>query len=166
MKSTEINEFVKALLVLRHSNDNGVRAAMMRGLSTTTESYAYPYVLPLLPPTASAHDQNVALIVAALIAHYDTIPAYSEEIPNGVRFGKWVAQTGRDIGSAETRIRFLHTQDLSEAGHSINRLLAMCPHTLPLDWKNLARTLFFWGTGADERSQRTRLSIARDYYTN
>ena len=165
MNSNQINEFVSKILALRESSsDKSAIPNMKRGLYQTTETYAYPYVLPLLPPDASQHDQKSALCVAGLIANHRNIQPSKEY----VSFGKWLAKSDTfDSDVVKNRVRVIHTQSLEEAVLSISRLLSICESKqIALSWGDVARTIFYWGNGTTKTSQDARMSIARNYYSN
>lgn len=165
MNNEQVNKFVSDILSIRsNSFDRSAIPNIKRGLHGTTESYAYPYVLPLLPEGASKKDQKAALYVAGLIATFGDIAPASEYTP----LGKWLAFSDTfDTGVISRRVDVIHTQDLEEAVLSIARLLTICKNsTHPLSWGDIARTIFHWGNGTTQASEDARMSIARNYYSN
>lgn len=165
MNNEQINKFVSDILTIRsNAFDKSAVPNIKRGLYETTEAYAYPYVLPLLPKDASEKDQKAALYVAGLITSFKDIEPASEYTP----FGKWLAiADASDSDVIATRVNIIHTQDLEEAVLSISRLLTICKNKqIPLSWGDVARTIFHWGNGTTKNSQDARMSIARNYYSN
>lgn len=165
MNNDQVNKFVSDILTIRSNTfDKSAIPNIKRGLYETTEAYAYPYVLPLLPKDTSKKDQKAALYVAGLIATYKEVAPASEY----TSFGKWLAIADTsDTDVIATRVNIIHTQDIEEAVMSISRLLSICKNkTIPLSWGDIARTIFHWGNGTTKTSQDARMSIARNYYSN
>ena len=166
LSSQEIKSFTSKILHIIESDDRAEIANLQRAASVTTEPYAYPIVLPLLPETATAYDQRAALRAAAVLAAARKVSRSTPNIPQGLTLGRWVARSTEETASTESRVRFLHTQDIDEVTLSIIRLIRLAEKSpLPLDKWDLVRTLFYWGNGISENSQTSRLRISRDYYT-
>lgn len=156
-------------------------SALRKGANSTTEHYAYPYVLPY---TEGLHEQQkIALLrVCAMLAEYPAIADYQPEETEkrSKSFGRWCYQLSIQLNNGKQpqandpqdfvgrRIAYLHTQDLEEACLSIRRLLAMAAGTAQppqLDTYGLTRMLLHWGNGLSPESQKVRQKILRDYYS-
>lgn len=159
-------------------------AAVRKGATSTTEHYAYPYVLPYTKELSTAQ-QTALLRATAMLAEYPDIATYrSSENGNQRRpFGAWCYQLTSVLSEAKgnpqpkandsndpvgRRLAYLHTQSLEEAAQSIRRLLAMANSTKnapALDVYELVRLLLRWGNGLSPESQQHRQKILRDYYS-
>lgn len=168
MQVQDFNKYVGRIMKSVKEGDTAVLANLRKGLSPSTQQYAYPYVLPLLPRGASDREQEVCLLVAALIAAGGHIASDEEDgRPEPLDLGAWLGRSPlSDSASVESRVKFLHTQDLNEAALSMNRLITFVgrEYNRSLDWFSVARTLFFWGNGVSESSLRSRMSVARGFY--
>lgn len=138
--------------------DKGSRADLRKGATKHTESYAYPHVLPYVPPrpdgTYDGHLETVALRVAAMIAtHYHLAQV------NKLTLGCLC----RQCGVGDRRVLALQNLDVGQAAEEISRWLRTC-QGIGLDWYRLADMLARWGDGTSDGSLRTRQQVARDYY--
>jgi CRISPR type I-E-associated protein CasB/Cse2 len=143
--------------ILRRRNDESyrhTRALIRRGASSTTEHYAYPYVIPRLTYPSNGVHRTVLLRIAALAAEFTAVPPFSPvressdaerpEAKPGSRgnparksLGRWAyeleaARSGGTPsldpdrpGMVASRIAYLHTQDREEAITAVRRLLQM-----------------------------------------
>lgn len=125
MQVQDFNKYVGRIMKSVKEGDTAVLANLRKGLSPSTQQYAYPYVLPLLPRGASEREQEVCLLVAALIAAGGHIANdEDEDKPEPLDLGAWLGRSPlSDSSSVESRVKFLHTQDLNEAALSMNRLI-------------------------------------------
>lgn len=169
MQVKDFNKCVGRILKSVKEGDTKTVVNMRKGLYRSTEQYAYPYVLPLLPTGANNHDREVCLLVAALVAAGGHIANHNDEDnkPEPLDLGSWLGRSPlSDSAGVENRVKFLHTQDLHEAALNINHLITHVgsKYSRSLDWFDLARVLFFWGNGISDTSLRTRMSIARGFY--
>lgn len=169
MQVQDFNKYVGRIMKSVKEGDAKTLANLRKGIAPSTQQYAYPYVLPLLPRGASEREQEVCLLVAALIAAGGHIASDedAEDKPEPLDLGAWLGRSPlSDSTSVESRVKFLHTQDLNEAALSMNRLITFVgrEYNRSLDWFSVARTLFFWGNGVSESSLRSRMSVARGFY--
>lgn len=184
-----IREIVEHRSEQKEKSYRRIRSALRRGSDESTEHYAYPYVLPALPPDATPHDRVVLLRMAALTAEFSSVPAIetakAQEHRSSQSFGRWCFElsrvwrahrgqqgefSARNPDPIGQRLAYLHTQDLEEMIRSVRRLLAMASTSgiaaPPLDYYSLYRTLLHWGNGYSEESRRVRMRILRDYYSS
>ena len=184
-------QLIGRILELRQ-DDRGFRANVSRGLLTTTEYYAYPYVLPF----AAHPGQNQPLLrAAALTAQHIKTAQYSppassnsnSEDPTAQR--KWAGPMtlGRSFALASRqlspdgvfsdpskpdaiaqRLRTLDQQSLDDAAVTIDRILTIgekLASPIPIDYYRLTRLLLRWGNGISPESLDVRRSIQREYYS-
>lgn len=163
------------------------RANIRRGADAFTETFAYPYVYPALPPDATPKQRTTLLRVAALVAEFTNVPALENETEKKYKpFGVWCAELSSawakqksDTGKASfdprnpdhiaQRLAYLHTQDFEEAYRTIWRIMQMA-NTLnaapSCDYIAIYSLLSRWGNGVSEGSRGVRASVLKDYYGN
>ena len=156
------------------------RAFLRRGNSQSTEHYAYPFILPLLPADASPTTRTVALRLAALVAEFDAVPHIDSQETGFRSLGQWCNLISRKLAPGQetldprhpdavaSRLVSLHTQNVDEAITTIRRIAALAGNTKdtpPLPVYDLFRIFFRWGNGFTESSQRVRRSVLQNYYS-
>ncbi|WP_124039771.1 type I-E CRISPR-associated protein Cse2/CasB [Neoactinobaculum massilliense] len=155
------------------------RAALRKGITPATETWAYPYVLPVLSLGASAATRTALLRSLAMAAEYLSVP----QRPNDGRrasVGIWACRvelersgkTGFDLlqdpGLIGTRLATIHTLTVEEAAATLRRIfdLAVQLGEPPaVDYFDLTRTLLQWGNGTSAASREVRTRILRDFYS-
>lgn len=167
-------------------------AAVRRGISATTEVYAYPYVLPRLG-TLNLRDAVPVLRVCGLAATFKEIPqdqnsrasvrSSTDEIPLRKRrsrtLGRHCIEASKILASRHgramdptkpdaiaARLRLLESLDLEQSVEVIRGVLALTePTGVALDFFELAKMLIHWGDGISTESQFVRRQVLRDYYS-
>lgn len=160
--------------VLSRRGDRRFCSAVRRGIDSATETYAYPYILPLLREQQS---YTPVLRAAALAATFTGIPVSQEPKPLGRFFyevSRSRAQRTVDdpflLNPAKPdaiggRLAQLVNLDLEPACAMLRTMLSLAEGTnVSLDYLALTRTLLHWGAGVSESSQRVRRQLLRDYY--
>lgn len=164
--------------VLARRGDRRFQAAVRRGIEPTTETYAYPYVLPLLE---DPRQHTPVLRAAAFAAWFPSIPPTAPG-SKPKRLGRFFFEVSRAraSGTADTPLRLdpsrpdaissrlqqLVNLDFEPACSMLRSMLALSEGTnVPLDYYDLTRTLLHWGHGISEESKKTRNQLLRDYFS-
>lgn len=164
------------------------RAALRRGSSPHTESYAYPYVLPYITDVTSPSKRSVAIQLAALIAEFEKIPILeSSKDPHKKNewrdFGTWCNLVSRAIAAERGinfeldpdkddiiahRLRYLETLDATSAIASVRRIMVIAsrlPNPPAINYRDLFCTFFYWGKGFTANSLNVRRRPLQSYYS-
>lgn len=152
-----------------------VRAAVRRGSLPATEIAAYPYVVSVLKPGASAATRTALLRSMAIAAEYTDVPQWRQS-PIGVwarrvemqRTGKNAQDFLKDPGILGVRLANIHTLGLEEAAVAVRSVFAVAerlPNPPAVDYYDLTRTLIRWGNGITGASRWRRTKILRDFYS-
>jgi CRISPR system Cascade subunit CasB len=167
MRSTVGNEenFVEYLESLVETKNRAALAALRRGLGkppgTVTEMH--PIVVPMLPKNASAEDEEVFYLIAALFSLHQMNWHPAAEEKGRTNFGASFARLRTSLGgersgsiksSIESRFVALlnsHRDDLPE--HLRHAVALLRSHDLPVDWAGLMRDIRDWDRD-DRRVQR------------
>lgn len=160
--------------VLARRDDRRFQAAVRRGIEPTTETYAYPYILPLLD---DPNQYAPVLRAVAFAAWFPSIPP----TPHGSkpkRLGRFFYEVSRALASGEpfrldptrpdaigSRLQQLVNLDFEPACSMLRSMLALSEGTnVPLDYYELTRTLLYWGHGTSDESRKSRNQLLRDYF--
>ena len=164
------------------------RAALRRGSSPHTESYAYPYVLPYIGGISSPTRKSVAIQLAALLAEFDKIPIFEkgqdpEKKTEWRDFGTWCNLVSRALAAEHgssfeldpdnpdiiaQRLSSLATLDTFNAIATVRRIMAIAcrlPNPPALDYWDLFYTFFHWGKGFTTASLNVRRRPLMSYYS-
>lgn len=164
------------------------KAALRRGSSLHTESYAYPYVLPYIGDISSLSQRRVAIQLAALLAEFDKIPVLEKtkdpkEKKEWRDLGTWCNLVSRALAAEQGasfelnpdnpdiiahRLSYLATLDTFNAIASIRRIMAIaCRLTNPpaMNYWDLFYTFFRWGKGFTTASLNVRRQPLMSYYS-
>lgn len=182
MSNWESWESLISLILASRENSNSssqnrkLIAAIRKGISPYTESYAFPYVLPYCDD--AVRDQTAVLRAAALTAMFPEIPQTNKENP--LRVGQSFALASRKLSelggdysandpakpdAIASRLRVIQFLDIEQAVLVIRGLLSLCKKTeIPLNYYALARILVHWGNGVTPQSKKVRQAMVRDYY--
>lgn len=146
-----------------HNKEN--HHTIKRGVSKSSEHYAYEHILPLLSErnVRSKNYELVALRVAGLIAN-SGIPNSSE-----ISFGRWVQNNNTSAEDGiSTRLTQLVNLDLESAISSFSRVIALVKSNKSVksgfNWYDLSKDLLNWGDGYSESSLNARQSALRSFY--
>lgn len=141
-EQTEREPLVGYLERLREKDDRGALAALRHALGKPPGGVpeAYPYVVPFLPPRATAWQEQVYYLVASLFALHP-------EAGGQGNLGGALRRLGQGSGleSAERRLVLLlgcHPDDLP--GHPRHVVSLAKSKQVPIEWRQLMGDLRHW----------------------
>jgi CRISPR system Cascade subunit CasB len=144
---------IAALERLAQVDDRGALSALRRSLAEDAIARAYPYVVPFIPRKSTPWLERTYLLVAGLFALH---PA------NGSASLAMALRRVRDTtGSNSVEQRFValldaHPEDL--APHLRYAVSLVRSNEIPIDWRNLLRTVRNWNY------ESARRRWARDFW--
>ncbi|MFW0108279.1 type I-E CRISPR-associated protein Cse2/CasB [Rothia sp. P7181] len=162
------------------SNSKKARSALRKGLVSTMEHYAYPYVLPYID---NSHHRTAVLRSIGVISEFNNIP---QNFDNDGKYqwksvGTWAAEVSRALANDRDielnpdnpdrigqLLAYLHTQNLEEAVRTLYRIMQMSGklNNVPaMHFGALINMFTYWGNGVSEESREHRLTMMRDYYS-
>lgn len=163
------------------------RALISRGLSSTTESWAIPYVAPYIENLNNKNEWTALLRSAAITAAF-TKPNSGNWIPHEAgqktKLGRWVYEVQRRSGNGQAllnpsnpdplaaRLALLPNQELEEATQTVRRLLTAALGRLegrtapPLNYFDLTHMFVHWGNGLTENSKWIRTRPLYMFYSS
>jgi hypothetical protein len=150
----ELQALTGRLLAVRNSNAS-LTADVSRGLSATTERYAYPYTVPA---TASLHYPAMvtgATRALAMVAMYKRTPNSSATL--GSNFAH-IPGAGDGVGE---RLALIVDLDVEQAVQVLDGLVG---RSTAVNFYALVELLTFWDTGDIERDIKYRSRLVYDFY--
>ena len=150
----ELQALTGRLLAVRNSNAS-LAADVSRGLSATTERYAYPHTVPA---TVSLHYPAMitgATRALAMVATYKRTPNSSATL--GSNFAH-IPGAGDGVGE---RLALVVDLDVEQAVQVLDGLVG---RSTAVNFYALVELLTFWDTGDIERDIKHRSRLVYDFY--
>lgn len=152
-------------------------AMIRKGANRSTESWAYPYVIPY----ASHYYQQTPLLRAiGLVAEFKDVPAYESE-DSYCSVGTCLFKASKALAEARgekftpdpnspdaigQRLALIGSLNLESAVQTFRSLLALVRSVNgSMNYYDLVTTILYWGNGFDKRSRSIRDKLLRDYYS-
>jgi hypothetical protein len=151
----ELKAFTGRLLAVRNSNAS-LAADVARGITGTTERYAYAYTVPATASLRRPAEITGAVRALAMVATYKRTPNSPRTL--GACFG---SIPGKADGVGE-RLALVVDLDVEQAAQVIDGLVGRC---LAVNFYALVELLTFWDTGDLDRDTKHRSRLVYDFYS-
>ncbi len=150
----ELNTFTGRLLAVRNSN-RSLASDVARGITETTERYAYPHTVPATVSLWRPAAITGATRALAMVAKYKRIPNSPSRL--GACFAK-IPGTSEGVGE---RLALVVDLDIEQAAQVIEGLVSRCKS---VNFYALVELLTFWDTGDLDRDTKHRSQLVYDFY--
>jgi hypothetical protein len=150
----ELQSFTGRLLAVR-SKDASLTADVARGITETTERYAYPYVVPATVGLRRKSAVTGATRALAMIAANKRIPNTSAPL------GSCFNRIGGNADTIGMRLSLLIDLDIEQAASVIGDLVSRAP---AVNFYALVELLTFWESGDADRDTAHRSRLVYDFY--
>ena len=150
-----LNSFTGRLLAVRNT-DRALTADIARGITETTERYAYQYTVP-----ATTGIRRPAMILGATRA-LAMIAVNRRTANSNATLGRNFTQIPGNFDSIAEKLALLVDLDVEQAAAVIGDLVSRAP---AVNFFALVRTLTFWDTGDLDRDTSHRTRLVYDFYS-
>lgn len=159
------------------------RNELRGGIDVIGEHFAVPHLAPLMSECATLQQRDAIVRAAALTAindhcaQKDSRPIKDQDIVVPYRLGhalraltrqrtgKNPTATTANRDSVARRLALLPEMDFDSAVETVAVLVSFAnSERIPVNFFDLASTLYFWGDGLTDHSVRTRNRVLSDYY--
>ena len=151
----DLQAFTGRLLAVRNT-DTALASDVARGITETTERYAYPYTVAATQSLHRPSEITGATRALAMVAKYKRIPTTTGTL--GASFAQ-IPDHGNAVGQ---RLALTVDLDIEQAAQIIEGLVG---RSRSVNFYALVELLTFWDTGDLDRDIKHRSRLVYDFYS-